>query len=361
MLLTLYLLFPSNRPHYKPQHTDNGSSEDDTSEGKINFTNTFEWFKKENSNDSQQQQQQQTNNRVLNKSFSTQPTSRFRMHPYSQKRQQRQTFSSNNRIEKLSRSYSLNNQLHLNSSSLNAASLSTKSSVGDSQNWILRRSSTSRSDTNQQSYPNNNKRHSLSGNSRKNSLSSYVSPSRPASTAPASAIYQLNFPITTTKVPTTTTTANSAAKLNNTTAHNTNISNNNTILKTIVKSSTQSALQVSLNTTSVDNSIGRSQTPTQPGLASSIHTTITRHPLTTVQQKSLISTQQKIIPQSVVSSAVQQQGGSLLQVQPVLSNNVRTSNKINNLSKGLSINHTTAAVVSNGITTQPQSIQQLAR
>ena len=237
-------------------------------------------------------------------------------------------------------------------------SSSFSKNLADSHSWILRRTSSSTINNNTVSLT-SNKKNSGSG-SRRNSPH-HLSPSRPASTAPASAIYQLNFPITVTKTNAANTvtskskTETVSATKNITTSNN----NNNTILKTVAasKTSLQNALQVSLNNVVDSNAVLRLQssgtTPSNP---------ISRQPLTAVQQKSLLAAQQqKIISQSAavsVSVTTQGSGGTLLQVQPVV-NNVRTS-KINNLPKGLTINHTTAAVVSNGITSQPQSIQ-LAR
>ena len=280
----------------------------------------------------------------VHRSFSTEPASRFRVQPYAHHRTNKST---SGRVKK-SRPSSTS-QIFSNSSSFSK-------NLADSHSWILRRTSSSTTNNNTVSLT-SNKKNSGSG-SRRNSPH-HLSPSRPASTAPASAIYQLNFPITVTKTNAENTVASKSktetvsATKNSTTSNN----NNNTILKTVAasKTSLQNALQVSLNNVVDSNAVLRlhssGTTPSNP---------ISRQPLTAVQQKSLLAAQQqKIISQSAsVSVTTQGSGGTLLQVQPVV-NNVRTS-KINNLPKGLTINHTTAAVVSNGITSQPQSIQ-LAR
>lgn len=305
-------------PHYRPQYDSSSDDED-----KLNIATSIQRLTKElcESNDSTNSASNKT---PLYRSFSTQPTSRFRIHPYSKHR------TSTDQSRK-SRS-SVNNQAFI--AATIAASISK--SV-EKQSWIIRRSNS------HQLFGNRNRK-TLNGNVKSSSAHHLsVSPSRPASTAPASAIYQLNFPITT-KIQT----ASSMHTKVNTTVSNTSLNNNNTILRTVVKTSAQTSLQG--NTT--DNSFVR--THVTAGGGASLQTSISRQPLSIVQQQSLIAAQQKIIPQSTVS-AVQQ--GSILQVQPVL-NNVR-NNKINSIPKGLTINHNT--VVSNGISTQPQSIQQLAR
>ena len=307
------------------------------------FHSSFDWFKKIASSTDHSSVTNNTRDKLrVHKSFSTEPTSRFRVQPYSHHRTNQMTTGRGKKSRPTSTS-----QMFSNSSSF------SKNAV-DSHSWILRRSSSSTiNNNNNNSLTNNNK---LSANgSEKNSLH-HLSPSRPASTAPASAIYQLNFPITVTKtLSANTITANAKSKTETTSANKNSTNsnnNNNTILKTVAtsKTSLQNALQVSLNNAVIDsNAVLRLQST--GAISSNI---ISRQPLTTVQQK--------IISQSVavsVSVTTQGSGGTLLQVQPVV-NNVRTS-KINNLPKGLTINHTTPTVVSNGITTQPQSIQQLAR
>jgi len=324
-------------PHYKPQKRE--SSDDECENGKTYF-NSFDWFKKPDTNNETADTRKHSH-----KSFTSSPTSRFRVYPYSYNR------TRNFKMRKSRSSLSNMNTRLLNSSLVSPLSKTTV----DSHNWILRRSSSSSSNTNHLRIT-NNKKFPIS-NSRKN----HLSPSRPASTAPASAIYQLNFPIST-KTPTPTTPSMTNVKTESS-LKNINLINNNTILKAVVKSSAgASLLQSSLNTF-VDNSGTRlipSASFASSVSAALLQNSISRQPLTAVQQKSLLAaSQQKIIPQSTVSATTSAGGGTILQVQPVM-NNVRT-NKINNLPKGLTINHTTAVVVSNGITTQPQSIQQLAR
>lgn len=243
------------------------------------------------------------------RSFSTQPTSRFRIHPYPSRT-----------VNHTKKNSSINNQVFIASL---AASFSRNV---ESQNWILRR-------TRNNHHLNNN-----SSNSLKNGSHHALSPPRPASTAPASAIYQLNFPIpvVTTKTTSTTNKPNVLSPMLN------SINNNNTILRTAnnIKSSNTTAVT---NGQLIDTSITRVQPTT------SIQATLSRQPLTIVQKPSMITTQ-KIIPHTGVSTTQ----GNLLQVQPVV-NNVRASKLT--IPKGLNISH--ATVVSNGMT-QPQSMQ-LAR
>jgi len=333
-------------PHYKRSKREPNDEDVDTEKS---FHSSFDWFKKLASSTDHSNETNNTKDKLhVHRSFLTEPASRFRVQPYSHHRTNKST---SGRVKK-SRPSSTS-QIFSNSTSFSK-------NLADSHSWILRRTSSSTINNNSTVSLTSNKKNSGSG-SRRNSPH-HLSPSRPASTAPASAIYQLNFPITVTKTnaANTLTSKSKTETVSGTKNSTTSNNNNNTILKTVAasKTSLQNALQVSLNNVVDSNAVLRLQssgtTPSNP---------ISRQPLTAVQQKSLLAAQQqKIISQSAavsVSVTTQGSGGTLLQVQPVV-NNVRTS-KINNLPKGLTINHTTAAVVSNGITSQPQSIQQLAR
>lgn len=334
----------SYRPHYKRLKRESSSEDTDSEKS---YHNSFDWFKK-TSTDHNNETDNASDKFHSYKSFSSEPTSRFRVQPYTHKRTHKQS-GRGKKLRLFSHSQMLTN------SSMSSVS---KNSVVDSQNWILRRFN----NTSNNNASLNHKKIANLG-TRKTSPQYHMSPSKPASIAPASAIYQLNFPIVVTKTPavsTATTKSKTEAMSTNKNSTNSN-NNNNTIMKTVAASKT--SLQNAIHASLVNDS--GTVLPLQiTGSTSS--NPISRQPLSAVQQKSLIAAQQqKIISQSsAVSVSVTTQsgttvGGTLLQVQPVV-NNVRT-NKINNLPKGLTINHTTSAVVTNGITTQPQSIQQLAR
>ena len=151
-----------------------------------------------------------------------------------------------------------------------------------------------------------------------------LSPSRPASTAPASAIYQLNFPVS----------SSAASTKNSLPVTSFNIMHRktpNTV--TNVKNVLNSSDSVNSTVRSLPNIIA---VTTQP--------IVSRQPLSIVQQQSYIT--QKIIPHQQNSVQL-----NSLQVQSV--NSVRGSKL--SISKGLTITHT--PVVSNGITTTVPSIQ----
>ena len=271
------------RPHFKP--CVDSSDEDEILTSYQDNVKSNSWFKDSTGSDSKQN----FNRPLLHRTFSSQPTSKFRIHPYPSRNTQ-------------TRNSSINNQVFIASL---AASLSKNT---DSQHWVLKK--------------NRNNHNPINGTNIFTSPIKFqstaqhvtISPSRPASTAPASAIYQLNFPIIV------------SSKSNNST---TPVNNNNNVPHRKSLNTTEQRHHSNTLTTSADNNL-RTQlhgVVTQP---------ILRQPINIVKQSYVT---QKLL--------AQQSGGvqiSSLQVQPV--NTVRT-NKLS-ISKGLSISHT--PVVSNGMT-----------
>lgn len=160
-------------------------------------------------------------------------------------------------------------------------------------------------------------------------LAQHISPSRQASTAPASAIYQLNFPL-------------------NHTTHSK--SNDNKTKITITspspnrKLSTETPVKQNMKPTVVTlvNYISRSNSVISSGAGQSI---MSRQPLSIVQERSFIGQKQ-----SLANNTGQVQLSNL-QVQSV--NSVR-ANKLS-ISKGLTITH--SPVVSNGMKPTQAGIQ----
>ena len=160
-------------------------------------------------------------------------------------------------------------------------------------------------------------------------LAQHISPSRQASTAPASAIYQLNFPL---KNTTHSKCSDNKSKITFTSSS----PNKKPLTETPVKQNMKQTVVTLVNYISRSNSVISS------GAGQSI---MSRQPLSIVQERSFIG-QKQSLPNNTAQVQL-----SNLQVQSV--NSVR-ANKLS-ISKGLTITH--SPVVSNGMKPTQAGIQ----
>jgi len=289
-------------PHFKPNIDNTNNDDDNDSSDSDQEPSWNRWYSKNANGKSSK-----TSKRPL----SNEPSKYRRIHPYS------------NRTSYYYSS-SINNQTFI----ANVASRYSKN-ISPTQSWILSKS----------------RKHSpptsltLLTSPLKKPQNMYVSPSRPASIAPASSIYQLNFPL-----------SSANAKTKDVKAVTTIVNNTALLKKSLTISDTNNKKTSTTigGTSSTSAFVSNPTTRTTPALTS-IQPIISRQPLSIVQQHSYIS--QKVLPSHQSSAAVQL---STLQTQPV---SLVRANKLS-ISKGLTISHT--PVVSNGMTPSTAGIQ-LAR
>lgn len=286
-------------PHFKPQIDSSDEDEDSMTKSQNNIRSNS-WLRRD-SNFNNDSKPKLDNKPLLHRSFSSQPTSKFRVHPYP---------SRNTQLH----SSSINNQVFLASLTKNV----------ESQHWILRRNKNFSFN-----HVNSNNTLTTTLHNRNTSLHPTISPSRPASTAPAASIYQLNFPLSTS--------SNTKGSVAVSTSNNTQ------------KETASTVPQKQSETTT--SAVTDSTTRTLQTIAVSTQPSVSRQPLSIVQQ------QQSFIAQKIIPHQQNNVQVNNLQVQPVV--NVVRANKLS-ITKGLSINHS-PVVVSNGITTAPAPGIQLAR